>query len=168
MKNILKAIGYIILGILMFWGIMYIFWQMFTTAENEVFILPNDYEGAVIILFDKENGQPEKYDNKGNRLYIVSESGILETKFKFQQGSRKMEYFQKNGKQLKYLLPSDTVWNDTINNQKNDTIYVFKASYSDNFWFLVGKIKNIDSLQKEMDKKWQLYFDLLELDKFKK
>ena len=105
-------------------------------------------------MYNENEGQSVKYDEKGNRVYIIPDNGILKTKFKFQGGWRDIKYTRRNGRQLRYLLPSDDIWNDTIIKKKNDSIYVFNASNSDDFWFLVGKIENIDSLGKEMDKKW--------------
>lgn len=155
MKKIFRTLGYIILGLLFLWGAVYVFWQWYYKAKDEIFVLPNDFEGAVIVLYNEENGQPEKYDKEGNRVYIIPENGLLKTKFKFQEGWRDIKYIQEKGIQLRYLLPSDNVWNDTITKKKNDSIYVFNASHSDNYWFLVGRINDIDSLGKEMDKKWQ-------------
>ncbi|WP_333660527.1 DUF6843 domain-containing protein [Chishuiella changwenlii] len=155
MKKLFKVFGYTLLGLLLLWGIVYLFWKLHYTAEDEVFILPDDFEGAVIVLYNKKNGQAEKYDEKGNRVYIIPKNGILKTKFKFQEGWRDIKYTYNNGTQLRYLLPSDDVWNDTITKKKNDSIYVFNASYSNDYWFLVGKTTNIDSLTKEMDRKWK-------------
>lgn len=157
MKKVFKVLAYILLVLLLLWGIIYLFWQWHYTAEDEVFVLPDDFKGAVIVLYNKKDGQPEKYDEKGNRVYTIPENGILKTKFKFQEGWRDIKYIRKNGTQLRYLLPSDYVWNDTITKKKNDSIYVFNASYSNDYWFLVGKIRDIDFLQKEMDKKWKLF-----------
>ncbi|MCC9041167.1 hypothetical protein LNQ81_00235 [Myroides sp. M-43] len=157
MKKIFKVIGYIILGILVFLACVFIFWKWKNTSENEVFILPDDFEGAVIVLYNKQNGEPKKYDKEGNRIYTIPESGILKTKFKFQKGWRDIRYTRKNGTELRYLLPSDNIWNDTITKKRNDNIYVFNASYSDDFWFLVGKIRDINSLGKKMDEKWEQF-----------
>lgn len=157
MKKIFKFFGYIVFGLLLFLGCIFIFWKWKNTAENEVFVIPNDFEGAVIVLYDEKCGKSEKYDKEGNRIYTIPKNGILKTKFKFQKGWRNIIYTRKNGKELAYLLPSDSIWNDTITKKNNDNIYVFNASYSDDFWFLVGKIRDIDFLQKEMDKKWELF-----------
>lgn len=157
MKNIFKVLSYIILGLLLLLGSVFVFWKWKNTGEDEIFVLPDNFEGAVIVLYNEKNGQPEKYDKKGNRVYTIPENGILKTKFKFQTGWRDIIYTRRNGKELRYLWPSDKVWNDTITKKGNDSIYVFNASYSDDFWFLVGKMRDIDSLGKEMDKKWKTF-----------
>lgn len=157
MKKTFRVFGYILLGLLLIWSIMYLLEQWCYKAESEIFILPDNFEGAVIVLYNEKDGEPEKYDKKGNRVYDIPENGLLKTRFKFQDGWRDIKYIQRNGVQLRYLLPSDNVWNDTITKRRNDSIYVFNASYSDDYWFLVGKIKDIDSLGKEMDKKWELF-----------
>ncbi len=155
MRKIFKILGYIVIALVILWGGVYIFWQRYNNSEDEIFVLPNDFQGAVIVLFDEKDGQQEKYDEKRNRIYTIPENGILKTKFKFQEGRRDIIYIHKDGTQLKYLLPSDIVWNDTISKKRNDSIYVFNVSYSNDFWFLVGKVRDIDSLEKEMDIKWK-------------
>ena len=155
MKKVFLILSYIIFGMLFLWGAAYLFWQWYYKAEDEIFVLPNDFEGAVIVLYNKKDGQPEKYDEKGNRVYTIPKNGILKTKFKFQEGWRDIKYTYKNGIQLRYLIPSDNVWNDTINNNSvyKDSIYVYKSTSSGDF--LVGKPKQIDSLWEVLDKKWQ-------------
>jgi hypothetical protein len=119
--------------------------------------LPNNYTGAVIILFNEAYGVPEKFDNNGNRIYEIPPSGILKTKFKFQEGFRNISYQTTRGENLRYLWPSDKAWSDTLQNKLNDSIYVYKASYAKDYWFIVGKIHEIDSLQEVMTKKWEPY-----------
>lgn len=157
MKKIYKVFGYVLLGVLLLLGIIYLSQQWYYTAEDEVFVLPDGFEGAVIILFNEKNGQSEEYDNKGNRVYNIPGNGVLKTRFKFQEGWRDIKYEFKNGTHLEYLFPSSDVWNDTIIKKKNSDVYAFNASYSGDYWFLVGKIRDVDSLRTEMDKKWKLF-----------
>ncbi len=124
-------------------------------GEDETYILPDNYTGPVIILFNQSTGKPEKY-NSGKRIYEISNNGILKTRFNFQEGFRDIDYKYNNGEAVRYLWPSDKVWNDTVNlNSKyKDSIYIYRGSYSDNYWFIVGKVKNINLYQKIMDAKW--------------
>jgi len=122
---------------------------------NEVYILPNDFNGPVIVIFNNANGVAETLNYKGDRILEIPSSGLLKTKSKFQEGWRDIKYFRKNGIELKYLWPDDILWNDTLNKNKiNDTIYVYRAAYADDYWFLVGKIQDLDSLSNEMSSKW--------------
>lgn len=153
MKKTFKTIGIFILVLIGFLLFRYFYYE----GKGEVFVLPDNYTGAVIILFDESDGIPEKIDELGDRVYEIPSSGILKTKFKFQEGFRNVNYKTVNGKKLRYLWPADKVWNDTLQNKLNDSIYVYKASYAKDYWFIVGKIHEVDSLQKVMMKKWEPY-----------
>jgi hypothetical protein len=157
MNKKIKTIG-IIFGVLLILFIGFIlFWNYYSKADNELFILPENYTGAVIVLFDKADGITEKFDKEGNRVLEIPPSGILKTKFKFQEGFRNISYQTTRGENLRYLWPSDKAWSDTLQNMLNDSIYVYKASYAKDYWFIVGKIHEIDSLQEVMTKKWEPY-----------
>jgi hypothetical protein len=124
-------------------------------GEDETYIIPTNYTGPVIVLFNQSTGKPEKYNN-GKRIYEIDKNGILKTQFVFQEGFRDINYKYSNGKTVRYLWPSDKVWSDTINlNSKyKDSIYAYHANNSDNLWFIVGKVKNLNLYQKRMDAKW--------------
>ena len=49
-------------------------------GERSVYILPKDYAGFVIVLYNQSDGVGEKY-NDDKRLYEIPASGILKTKF---------------------------------------------------------------------------------------
>lgn len=154
MKRFFKIIG-LVLGSLL---LLYVLWLALSywgnKGENEVFIVPNDFEGAVIVLFNEADGKAVKYDSEGNRVYEVPKSGVLKTQFKFQEGWRDIKYQKDNGKQIKYLLPSDKVWKDTIN-QKD--VYAYGAGYANDYWFIIGKPKDSEYWAKIMSKKWEPY-----------
>jgi hypothetical protein len=135
--------------------IIFAFTASCNLGEDETYILPRNYTGPVIVLFNQSTGKPEKY-NKGKRIYEIDKNGILKTQFKFQEGFRDVNYKYSNGKTVRYLWPSDKVWSDTINlNSKyKDSIYAYHASNSDNLWFMVGKVKNLNLYQNRMDAKW--------------
>lgn len=156
-KKILKILGGVLLGGLLLLGGICLSWYWLNMGEDEVYILPNDFTGAVIVLYGQKDGDPKKYDDKGNRIYHIPENGTLKTQFDFQEDWRQVKYIYKNGKTLRYLLPPDDVWNDTIANtkRKNDSVYVFGSTTRGDF--LVGKVTQIDSLWKVLDKKWEQY-----------
>ena len=56
-----------------------------STAENEVFILPKEYRGYVLIIFNQKNGVPSKYNGE-KRVYEIPQNGILKTQFKLNDG----------------------------------------------------------------------------------
>lgn len=55
------------------------------TKENEVYILPENYTGYVVIIFGQKNGLEKKYEN-GKRIYEIPPSGILKTQFEADYG----------------------------------------------------------------------------------
>jgi len=125
-------------------------------AENEIFILPNTYYGNVIILYGEENGSSKKYDEEGNRVYEIPNDGILKTKFEQEIGWRNAVYKRKNGQILRYLWPSDPIWNDTINPRSvyKDSFYVYTSRSSRGAsWFNIGKLENVEYWANKITKK---------------
>lgn len=53
--------------------------------EDEVYILPKNYIGYVVIIFDQENGLEKRYKNKA-RVYEIPSSGVLKTQFEADYG----------------------------------------------------------------------------------
>lgn len=49
-------------------------------AEQEVIIIPKDYTGYVLIIYNQPNGTDPIHEN-GKRLYAIPANGILKTKF---------------------------------------------------------------------------------------
>lgn len=125
-------------------------------AENETFLLPNDYNGNVIIFYGEENGSSKKYDEDGNRVYEIPNDGILNTKFEQENGFRNAVYKRKNGQILRYLWPSDPVWKDTVNTSSiyKDSVYVYTSRSSKGAsWFNVGKPQNVEYWADKISKK---------------
>lgn len=153
--RILKYIGFVIVGFFIVVLLWFAFWYWYRMGEKELYILPNNYEGGIIILFDIKNGQQEKYSENNERVYEIPKNGVLKTQFKLQDGkSREIKYFYKSGKELRHLLPSDRVWKDTINVKSayKDSIYTYRMSVGGgNLWFLVGKPRDIDKNYKILD-----------------
>ena len=130
-------------------------WYWYEKGETQTVIIPNNYEGGIIILCGNKDGISEKYNSKKERIYEIPKSGILRTKFKFQDGKRyDTKYFYANGKELRYLWPSDKVWADTTNVKSiyKDSIYTYSMSFGGgDFWFLVGKAKEDEINYKKLD-----------------
>lgn len=150
-KNKILKIIIIFLSIPTIW---FTYWFLYEKGENEIYILPKNYIGSVVVIFDCKDGKIKKYDEHNNRIYEVDNTGILKTQFKFQNGkSRDIIYYSGN-KRLRYLYPNDKLWSDII---ENKNIYVYNAGFGNDYWFLVGKINQIDSLDLNLEKKWKLF-----------
>lgn len=126
-------------------------------AEDEIYVLPNDFEGPVIVLFEESEGIPEKYNDGGAKVYEVPDSGILKAQFKKEEGFRNVVYKRRNGNVLRYLWPTDSIWDNLYNNQANDSIYVYGAAHARDSWFIVGRAADKERWSKAMAKKWESY-----------
>ena len=62
-------------------------------GEQEIIIVPKNFKGYIIIIFNQKNAMPPKYEG-GKRVYEIPQSGILKTQFKPNDGWQKFpEYF---------------------------------------------------------------------------
>lgn len=50
------------------------------TGEDEVYIVPKNYTGYVVIIYDQKKGAEPKYEGK-KRVYEIPSNGILKTQF---------------------------------------------------------------------------------------
>ena len=55
-------------------------------GEQEIIVVPKDYTGYVLVIFNQKDGIPTKYKGK-KRVYEVPENGILKTQFAGNYGS---------------------------------------------------------------------------------
>jgi hypothetical protein len=65
-------------------------------SDSEVIVLPKNYKGYVVVIFNQKNGSSPKFEN-GKRLYEIPPSGILKTQFKGNYGLKDFPefYFEK-------------------------------------------------------------------------
>jgi len=160
MKKFLKISGLVLVGLVLLYLLWGAFWLWYRSAEDEVFVLPNDFEGCVIVLFGEENGEPKEYNDNGDRVYRIPKNGVLKTQFKHKEGWRDVKYLRKNGQKIRYLWPSDIVWKDTINGKSpyKDSIYVFMGRSSIGaIWFNIGHPQDSEYWADKMEEKWKPY-----------
>lgn len=128
------------------------------TGDEEIYILPNNYQGPVFILFNQNDGQPQKHESNA-RLYEIPADGILRTSFSPNKGWHKPNryYYTNNGerKEIPYEISGKSIdslsvriccqssGNAKVNPQSPNVISV---DYS---LFIVGSLKNIDSIATE-------------------
>jgi len=120
-------------------------------AEPEIHLIPKDYKGPIIIIFDDKQGNPVKYEN-GNRVYEISQDGILRTQFKKQSGSiapgkLKYYYYDTNGrKEINYLQSTANI--------TDSATYIFSKELSNTtVRYLVGKVSDGDSYYNALRKR---------------
>ena len=89
--------------------------------SDDIFLIPNDFRGQVIIEYGVENGAEKEYEGKW-RIYRVPENGHLNTKFTIKGSSIRSSdstfYVDKNNKRtrLKHYC-EDCKDKDTVNVQ---------------------------------------------------
>ena len=139
-------------------------WKWYNTTEPETFLIPEDYRGNVMIVFNSKCGKEIEYEN-GRRIYKIPKDGILLTKFKDEQGFINQEFYlidkSGNRKLIKELDIRD--FNEEWTTEKNkkepsrDKLGIFNAgrTYSDgNSSFCISKYKDLEKLDFKYEQKY--------------
>ncbi|MBC8756066.1 hypothetical protein H2O64_15420 [Kordia sp. YSTF-M3] len=114
----------------------------FTNSSRDIYILPDNYEGCVLIVFDVKKSSSKDFDNQGNRIFYIPNNGILESQFKPRYGTNlRPKFYYKNDLGLKEL---DYIESNQWNNDIEDSTRVASTlEYGENLkpWrsFIVGK-----------------------------
>ena len=61
-------------------------------AEDTVRLIPEGYEGSVLVIFNQEDGEPKEYED-GKRIYRIPENGVLKTQFGPNYGVQNHQFF---------------------------------------------------------------------------
>jgi len=116
-------------------------------SHRDIYILPKDYQGCVLIVFNMQNSSKENFDDQGNRVFMIPPSGILETRSMPNKSLKLMSKFYYNTsnglEEIKYIDTGE--WD---NYTYGDTLkFVSTMEYGEHLkpWkaFVVGKV--IDS-----------------------
>jgi hypothetical protein len=75
---LLSSIGFVIAYLAIYSISVSIYWNIL--VEKEVYLLPDSYQGPVLVVFNQSNGMPRMYEGR-SRVYDVPETGILLTQF---------------------------------------------------------------------------------------
>lgn len=63
----------------------------------EIIILPKNYSGEILIIYDQEDGRPSEYEGL-SRIYRIPEDGVLSTQFIWNPGFSNRRFgFMENG-----------------------------------------------------------------------
>jgi hypothetical protein len=86
-----------------------IFFCSCKNVDDCIYLIPSNYEGNLIVVFNQPNGYDKNYEDK-KRLYRFNKTGVLMTKFDPNYGQHQINFFYEDslGKRtpLKYILPS--------------------------------------------------------------
>ncbi len=111
------------------------------TGEREIIIVPRNYSGCIVVIFNQEDGQPIKYLKK-KRVYEIPRDGVLKTQFNFNDGwSDYPEFFfeavnQENRIPSSILSEIEELPIDTIVGFLGSTGSIRKTDYNEErVWF---------------------------------
>jgi hypothetical protein len=126
------------------------------TGES-ICLIPKDFTGAVIIIFNQKNGMPPEIEN-GRHVYRIPISGILRTQVKANYKIQGHEYYFIDSLGNRATIPYKfhKGWEDVDTTKIKNNIYCYneemgataenKPDYKKYRMFLVGKLNQIDSL----------------------
>jgi len=108
MRKIFFALGVLLGAVVVASGFVLADWFIFSRAEAEIHLIPDGYVGPVVIAFDRDDGEPKKYENK-TRIYGIPPHGVLKTKHSKSDGTdhvSKFYYMKPDGarRELPYFL----------------------------------------------------------------
>jgi hypothetical protein len=116
------------------------------SGEDSIFLIPEKFEGNIIIIFNQKKGAEVEYD-KGARVYRIPENGVMKTKFPPNYGTHWTDrfYFQKRFQRAE--IPHMISLADTSIYGKNEAvIYNVETGTSGSLHFLVFSVTRINKL----------------------
>ena len=129
-------------------------------ANESICLIPKDFTGVVVIIFDQKNGSSPEIEN-GKNLYRIPASGVLRTQVKANYKVEGHEYYYVDSLGIRIAIPAilPQEWEkieNTSNMDIGNDIYVFneemgataknKPDYKKYRAFIVGKLSQVDSL----------------------
>ena len=115
-------------------------------GEQEVYLIPDGFEGPVILIVGESEGQPIKYENN-KRVFEVPQNGILYTQFDNQKKYVRAEYYYVDRKAKKSQVQEIQI-QQLSESEKAETsdpkIYWQHVYGGGDISFIVGKPKDLD------------------------
>jgi hypothetical protein len=123
-----------------------------TICEKEIYLLPKDFKGIILVFFNQDDGLPCEYEEDA-RLYRVPSTGLFKSRFKPNGGcmaDHRIRFFYPDSltgrKELLYFMDIEK---DEIPLDKNYVMLSFLPDKKDSIAFvihLVGEIKEFVEL----------------------
>ncbi|KAA5536548.1 hypothetical protein F0919_02450 [Taibaiella lutea] len=86
--------------------------------EPDIFILPDNFRGGILIIYNQKNGIAPQYHGK-SRVYVIPKNGILKTQFLMDEDWKQLPQFYyvsiNPQNEIRYVV-------DTKNTPKNEVI----------------------------------------------
>lgn len=113
-------------------------------AEDTIRLIPDGYEGAVLIIFNQEDGTPKEYED-GKRVYRIPDDGVLKTQFEPNSGIQKHQFYyvKDNGDRTEIPFIMVQGENTTMDIETEGKIYAYLEKP-------VGKVEKYDPKTKEL------------------
>ncbi|MBW8200532.1 DUF6843 domain-containing protein [Flagellimonas abyssi] len=95
-------------------------------AEDTIRLIPEGYEGAVVIIYNQEDGAPKEYEENA-RVYRIPETGVLRTQFEPNYGVQNHQFFYvgSNGERSKIQFVMTNIEGFASENKGNDKIFAY-------------------------------------------
>jgi hypothetical protein len=97
-------------------------------GEDSICLIPNNYEGNVLIIFNQHDGLDTSWEGKA-RIYRIDTTGILKTKFEAKYGVQRTHYYYVDSAgartEVKVAFPSHS--------QESDQVVVVNPEYGNHF-----------------------------------
>ncbi|MBK8484760.1 MAG: hypothetical protein IPL31_10570 [Saprospiraceae bacterium] len=128
-------------------------------GEQEAIVVPKNFKGYIMVIFNQKNGTPIKYEGK-KRVYEIPQNGILKTQFKPNDGWQEFPeyYYEKIAPENKLLsfaeikkVPADTIVGfmgavgSMRKNDYNEDRFMFTQFY-------IGTKSDIEQAQEQTEK----------------
>jgi hypothetical protein len=97
-------------------------------GEQEIYILPQNYTGRVLVIFDQKSGEPEKYEAKA-RVYVIPQTGILKTRFSINEGWKELPRFYYVEMDEKRQIPVQVEYTKLSSDKVNATLASTGVAY---------------------------------------
>lgn len=73
---------------------------------NILYVLPKNYEGPIIVLYDQKDGKPKEYYHNDWRVYRINKEGTLKTQFEYEAKSYlNMQFCYENEEEKDWMEP---------------------------------------------------------------
>jgi len=155
-----KAFGlfFTLLPLLFFMLLGFVF--LISIAKPEIYLIPENYSGEILVFFDQPDGTPLEMEGK-KRIYRIPENGILFTQFKWNRGAHNRKFFmiKNNTKNIIDEVSAFYIYSNENDSDKISVIdkrpyyftdaegneYLFRATR-----FIVGKRKDFEKYDVEI------------------
>ncbi len=128
-------------------------------GEPSIYLLPKDFTGYIIILYNYETGQQKTYIDS-RRVYSIPKSGVLKTQFSPDYGRTELPKFYYEHVSKENEIPVIVDWTEFNEDKVNATLPSIGKAYKnldgsekiDYAKIFIGTKSQIEQYSKEVDR----------------